>query len=601
MVDSAGRDRLTGLANWQQFTSRAARALGRASGEGGATAVVVVDIDQFHRFNDEFGHSAGDLLLQEVARRLETLFGPDSSVEGPDDTVGRLGGDEFVVVCEGVADLASARSLCRSVAALFDGPVDLRGASVLVTAGVGLAMSTPGDADVEKLLSKAQSALRRSKELGRGAQTVFAPDTGGVDRDDRGQELQQALVNGQLCLHYQPKVALDNDVIVGVEALVRWQHPQRGLVFPGAFIPLAEESGLIGPIGAWIIEEACRQANRWRQSYPDRPALVVSVNVSPRQFDAGLVDIVGRALLSAGTDPATLCLEVTESVLMDDVESSVDILRRLARLGVLLSMDDFGTGYSSLARLKRFPLNELKIDKSFVDGLGRDADDTAIVAAVIAMAHALDLCVVAEGVETDEQLQRLRTLGCEQAQGYYFARPGPAEAIDTMLNAAMGAGGFDRNASLHPLDAASPPYHPVRVLVVDDDAVVRQFVVMTLTMVGFEVHEAEGGVSAVSTAARIGADCILLDLSMPGMSGLEVCRALRMEPATAKSTIVILTATDESADKVDSFSAGADDYITKPFSPRELTSRVHGAIRRRREAAQLLDTHLGTGVAASKT
>lgn len=406
-----------------------------------------------------------------------------------------------------------------------------------------------------------------------------------------GRELRQAFAGGQLRLHYQPKVALENDVMVGVEALLRWQHPQRGLVPPGAFIAVAEQTGLIVPIGAWVIEEACREASRWRRSYPGRPALVVSVNVSPRQFGAGLVDVVGRALTAAATDPGTLCLEVTEGLLMDDDEGSIEILHQLARLGVLLSLDDFGTGFSSLVRLKRFPLNELKIDKSFVDGLGHDPDDTAIVAAIVALAHALDLCVVAEGVETDEQLQRLRTLGCEQAQGYYFARPGPPEAIDLILNAETGGGWFDQNQPSHPDDSASLPYHPVRVLVIDDDAAVRQLVVMTLTMVGFDVHQADGGAAAVSTAAQIGADCILLDLSMPGMSGLEVCRALRKEPATAKTTIVILTATDDAADKVDSFSSGADDYITKPFSPRELASRVHAAIRRRREAAQLLDTH----------
>jgi diguanylate cyclase (GGDEF)-like protein len=590
MADPARPDRLTGLASWHEFTSRAAGALGRATRDGCSTAVLVVDIDRFHHFNDRFGHETGDLVLVEVARRLAALFGRHLGVEGPGDTVGRLGGDEFVVVCEGVADVAAARCLCRAVAAVFESPVDLDGGSVLVTAGVGVVLAAPGQADVEELITKAESALRRSKKSGRGGQTVFAADMRRDEGDDGGQELHQALVGGELRLYYQPKVALDNDVMVGAEALLRWQHPQRGLVLPGAFIPLAEDTGLIVAIGAWVIEEACREATRWARSYPDRPALVVSVNVSPRQFGAGLVDVVAGALSLAATEPSTLCLEVTESLLMDDVEGAIGILHQLAGLGVLLSMDDFGTGYSSLARLKRFPLNELKIDRSFVEGLGRDADDTAIVAAVIALAHALDLSVVAEGVETGEQLQRLRTLGCEQAQGYYFARPGPPEAIDTMLNAEMGAGRLDQSVLRHPSGTASQPYHPARILVIDDDPSVRQLVVMSLTAVGFEVHQADCGSGAVSTAMLIGAECILLDLAIPGMNGLDVCRALRSDPATANSTIVILTGTDDAADKVNAFSAGADDYITKPFSPRELASRVHAAMRRRREAAQLLDT-----------
>ena len=595
VADPGLHDPLTGLANWHLFATRAAAGLARAAQGTAPTAVVVVDIDQFHHFNDQFGRETGDLVLVEVARRLAAMFDTTGTVARPGDTIGRLGGDEFIVICENVADLAAARILGRRVAEQFREPVELLGGAVLVTARVGVALAAPGRSDVEELIVDAESAMRRSKQRGRGAHTVFAAEMRDTDNDtdEAARALQRALPAGELRLFYQPKIALDSDEIVGTEALLRWQHPQRGLVPPADFIPLAEQTGLIVVIGAWVIAEACRQASRWRHSFPDRPPLVVSVNVSPRQFGPGLVDVVTAALSAATADPKALCLEVTESVLMDDVVGSVAILEELAALGVAVSIDDFGTGYSSLAYLKHFPLTELKIDKSFVDGLGHDSDDTAIVAAVIALAHALDLCVVAEGVETAEQLQRLRTLGCEQAQGYHFARPGPPETIDDMLNAAAVASWHHRPRPENTGDVdTAETYRPERILVVDDDADVRLLVVMSLTAVGFEVHQAEDGFTAIAAARHATPDCVLLDLNMPGVGGLDVCRSLRHEASTADCTIIMLTAADDASDKIDAFSAGADDYITKPISPRDLTSRVHSAIRRRHGAAgrQAVDT-----------
>jgi CheY-like chemotaxis protein len=254
------------------------------------------------------------------------------------------------------------------------------------------------------------------------------------------------------------------------------------------------------------------------------------------------------------------------------------VLRDLAALGVSLSIDDFGTGYSSLSYLKQFPVDELKIDKSFVQGLGEDPNDTAIVAAIVAMAHALDLCVVAEGVETSDQLDRLRTLGCEQAQGYLFARPQPGPDVAGFL--VTGAVVWEQQADTT-AGAEVARYHADRVLVVDDTPEVRQLARMSLAAVGFEVHEAAEGTAAMSMARQIRPDCIVLDLMMPGLSGLELCRLLRQDPATASCTIVMLTANDDPEDKVEAFSSGADDYIVKPFSPRDLSSRVQSAMRRR--------------------
>lgn len=582
--DPGHLDPLTGLAGWDLFALRATAALDRAARAGASTAVLVVDIDEFHRVNNERGHEAGDRVLAEVARRLQAGFRPGDEVGRPGATVARLGGDEFVILCEDVRDTAAARSLGRRVTALLEGPVHLAEDEVPVTAAVGVTLSAPGVGDVDECVGQADAAMRRGKLQGRGTHTMFSEDM--VEADDRQRvagDLERGLDAGEMRLHYQPKVALDSDRIVGVEALLRWQHPERGLRPPLEFIPLAEKTGLIVPIGTWVIEEACREAARWQRSFPDRPALVVSVNVSARQFVPGLIDVVAAALSASGAEPGSLCIELTEAFLMDDTDGALVILHELAALGVVLSIDDFGTGYSSLARLKRFPMHELKIDKSFVDGLGRNTDDTAIVSAVVAMAHALELSVVAEGVETVDQLEQLRVLGCEQAQGFYLARPGPPDAIDALLRAETNLGWRSHAPDGRWSDAGAETYRPNRILVVDDAANVRQLARMSLSAVGFEVHDAADGTTALATARRVAPDCILLDLALPDMRGLDVCRALRADPTTAACTILILTVTDHAVDKVEAFSSGADDYIIKPFSPRDLVSRVHAAMRRRRE------------------
>ena len=575
-------DPLTGLANWHLFADHAAAALARAARRCWSTALLVVDVDEFHTINDRFGRAFGDVVLGEVAHRLSAGFRPYDTLARPADTLSRLGADEFVIVCEDVSDAAAARSLGHRVLDLLQGPVGPPGRELVVTAAVGVALAEPGETDVEQLISEADNAMRRAKRDVGTARVVFAddePDDPGGDLRSAQRALHEALVNGELRLRYQPKVALESDRIIGAEALLYWQHPERGMVPPGEFIPLAEETGLIVAIGSWVIEEACREAARWRRSFPDIPPLVVSVNVSSRQFGPELVDVVRHALSASGAEPAVLCLEVTESILMDDTGESVRILQELAGIGVSLSIDDFGTGYSSLSYLKRFPLHELKIDKSFVDGLGVNDEDTAIVAAIVAMAHALDLWVVAEGIETADQLQRLRTLGCEQAQGYHLARPGPPEAFDLLVRAETSSG--RRNHAQGP--DGSDGYHPSRILVVDDDGDMRMLARTSLAAVGFDVHEAVDGPSALVSAMGISPDCVLLDVAMPNMSGFEVCRALRSEPAAAACTIVMLTINNEPDDKIEAFSAGADDYIVKPFTPRGLVSRVQDAMRRRRE------------------
>jgi EAL domain-containing protein (putative c-di-GMP-specific phosphodiesterase class I) len=310
---------------------------------------------------------------------------------------------------------------------------------VPVTAAVGVALARPGHADVEELIAQAETAMREARRRGPGAHAIFGRDISDVDsaKGAAVSDLRRGLDAGELQLYYQLKVALDGDRIVGAEALLRWRHPDRGLVPPLEFIGIAEQSGLLEPIGKWVIGEACRAAAHWGRSFPERPALVVSVNISACQFRPELVNTVADALSASGIEPAALCLEITESLLMENLEGSAVILSELDALGIALSIDDFGTGFSSLARLKNFPLDELKIDKSFVDGLGNSHQDSSIVDATITLAHALGLTTTAEGVETVRQNEILTELGCDKAQGYLIYRPETAEAMAETLRRSL--------------------------------------------------------------------------------------------------------------------------------------------------------------------
>ena len=403
-------------------------------------------------------------------------------------------------------------------------------------------------------------------------------------RFDDEHDLRQAVERGELRVAFQPKIALATDRVVGVEALVRWDHPRRGAIPPASFIPLAEATGLIVPIGAWVLRQACEQGVRWHALALGLSGPMVSVNLSARQLDGSLLTTLRTVLAETGFDPTYLCLEVTESMVMGDPEIAIGLLHQIKALGISISMDDFGTGYSSLAYLRRFPLTELKIDKSFVDGLGRDPESTAIVAAVMGMAHAMDLSVVAEGVETSAQRDALRALGCDEAQGYYYARPQAADRIDELLTKSRIDG--DRARLAHPQGTAE--WGAGTIVIVDDAPEVRLHARMSLTSAGFGVHEAESGEGAIDLVRRVRPDCVLLDMHMPGMSGLDVCRILRADVATRDVTVVMLTADGKAAEKAEAFALEADDYIVKPFVPRDLVSRITAAIRRRTEATALV-------------
>ena len=425
----ASHDPLTGLPNRSLVVDRLDQALARSTRSDGRVTVLFVDLDRFKLVNDSFGHSVGDGVLLCVSERLRAAVRPA-------DTVGRLAGDEFVVVCEGLSD-REALEVAERLAAAVAEPIVLEGRESVLTASIGIAHGEPGSR-AEEMLRDSDVAMYRAKERGRSRIELYDADMRRrmLDRVETERSLRTAIGAGELRLHYQPIVALDGWTVVAAEALVRWEHPERGMVQPAEFVSLAEESGLILPLGRWVLGEACRQLAAWRAD--GRPDLRVTVNLSARQFaDPSLIDVVAEALARAGLPGDALWLEITESVLMEEVEATADTLLALKRLGVRLSVDDFGTGYSSLSYLKRFPVDVLKIDRSFIDGLGTDPEDGAIVLAIMSLAQALRLDVIAEGVEHFHQLEALHHLGCGAVQGYLLARPGPADTLPFLAPPAL--------------------------------------------------------------------------------------------------------------------------------------------------------------------
>jgi diguanylate cyclase (GGDEF)-like protein len=421
------RDPLTGLPSRVLFLSRLSTALERIDRRPGTkVAVLFLDLDRFKVINDSLGHSAGDELILAVAERLRHSLRRQ-------ETIARFGGDEFAILCEEVDDDQDAIAIAERLLKSFSLPFQLGHGEAMSAASVGIAVTADARQDGEDLVRDADAAMYRAKQSGGGRCMLFDEVTRqrALDRLHTENALRRGIESGELHVFFQPEVAIGSGEIVGLEALVRWQHPERGLVLPGEFIALAEETGLIIPIGRWVLLESCRQARRWQDR---RPSLTMKVNVSARQLvDKGFPQTVAEVLEETGMEPTLLCLEVTESVLLEDPDTTSRTLSQLKALGVKVAVDDFGTGYASLEYLRRFPVDCVKIDRSFVRGLPNSADDIAIVNAVIELGHALNLSVTAEGVETDEQLGKLQLAGCDTAQGFLFSRPVEAEVIDRLL------------------------------------------------------------------------------------------------------------------------------------------------------------------------
>jgi diguanylate cyclase (GGDEF)-like protein/PAS domain S-box-containing protein len=425
-------DPLTDLPNRALFADRLHQVLSRR-GRSAATAVYFLDVDRFKRINDSLGHAAGDEVLREVARRLR-------SVLRPEDTIARFGGDEFTILCESVGGVLEAVGIADRLQRPLRQPLRAGGAELRLSASIGVALAEPGEGvDDERLIEDADAAMYRAKERG-GARTELF-DTAMRDRAVAAlaveQELQRALEQGELRLFYQPAVDLMRGTLAGAEALVRWEHPARGLLTPDKFLGVAEESGLIVPVGAWVVEEACRRLAEWRDR-PEGSDLRLSVNLGARELThPDAVTTVLGAVRRSGVDPAALTIEVTESTAMADSDTGFRALRDLSGEGLRVAIDDFGTGYSSLDQLRRMPVDVVKVDRSFVQGMSDDPTDRELVAAVIGMGHALNLTVIAEGIETHEQAATLRQLGCELGQGFLYARPLPASELDDVLVAGV--------------------------------------------------------------------------------------------------------------------------------------------------------------------
>ncbi len=424
----AGHDALTGLLSREKFVEQLGAALERRAEQPGRVAVLFIDLDNFKVVNDSLGHGAGDRLLDAVAERLRAIVRPE-------DTLARFGGDEFTVLMHDVRNERHALHIAERVQHALNAPILIDGAQRFVSASVGISLDGDDHETAEELLRDADVAMYRAKELGRSRSSIFdvAMRHQAVERLDLEVGLRDVVARGELELRYQPQVALDGEELRGVEALLRWRHPKLGVIGPDRFISLAEQTGLIVPIGEWVLEEACRRLVAW-----NAPELRIAVNISPYQLasSAGLADAVEAALERSALEAGRLCLEITETALLVEDAGMMATLAKLKRLGVRLAIDDFGVGHASLAHLRTLmPIHTLKIDRLFVAGMVRDRKDDAIVAGVIRLAHSLGLDVVAEGVETAEQALRLRGHGCQLAQGYHFGRPLHAEDLRELLDA----------------------------------------------------------------------------------------------------------------------------------------------------------------------
>jgi len=438
----AYHDGLTGLPNRTMLMDRLGLALSQAQRLEQQVAVIYIDLDRFKPVNDSLGHAVGDRLLQEIARRLRATLREN-------DTVARVGGDEFQVVVCNVAGATGAARIAEKLMRALGEPFTLEGQELHVTASLGVSLFPRDGASGELLLKFADIALYEAKGEGRNAYRFFSPE---MNAQAHGRlrlenDLRRAVERNELELHYQPQLDLAIGEVCAVEALVRWRHPERGLVLPNQFIPMAEETGLVLGIGEWVLDEACRQVAQWQRDglVSGSAPLRVAVNISARQLQRpGLDGAVRRALAQSGLPAECLELEITESSVMLDPQHAQSVLQSLRELGVQLSIDDFGTGYSSLAYLKRLPLDRLKIDRSFIGGIPTDSDDAAIVETIIVMTHKLGLRVIAEGVETLEQRLQLVRQGCDEMQGFLLAHPVPASELPPLLaklkTAAVGAG-----------------------------------------------------------------------------------------------------------------------------------------------------------------
>ena len=572
LTHQASHDSLTGLPNRMLLRRRLERALAAIETSQQHVTLMMLDLDGFKEVNDSFGHSAGDQVLVQVARRVVT------SVRDV-DVVARLGGDEFaVLLVHGPDDNAIA--IARRVLAALELPLNLRMTTVGVAASIGIA--TGGLADsADELLRNADLAMYAAKGAGGNGYALYKPmmHTAVAERVRVENALRTAWLTGALIVHYQPIVDLKDGRLVSVEALARWRHPDGDVVPPSVFIPIAERTGLIIPIGARVLDEACQRLAGWQRDYRGTEELTMSVNVSPRQlYSDDLVEIVGEALRSSGIKPQCLILEVTETAMTEDMDGAIKILSRLKALGVRMAIDDFGVGASSLARLRRLPVDVVKIDKSLVDHVPDGHVASSVLDAVVGVVKALQLRTVIEGVERADQAEHLRASGYDLAQGYHFARPMEAAAIERALADAQGTGG----TVVFPLATAPSrvALQPARsrVVVVDDDESVGATACRILERNGMRAVLAQTIREAIAELSKH-TEAMVVDIGMPDGDGWDLITHVRESPDHARMPIVVMTGLLDSAEVLNrAYDLGCE-YLGKPFAPEALIAKVASAGR----------------------
>ncbi len=555
-------DALTGLPNRSRFREQACEALRSAQRHQRRVAVICLGLDGFQSINENLSYQVGDSVLEILAHRLHAHLRAG-------DLIARLGGDQFGFVLNEQDSPWDVSRATRRLIELAARPMVVDGHDVFLGASAGIAVYPDDGADWDHLLYRAESALHDAKQAGGNSFRFFEAAANEQVRARLQTELalRQAVQEEQFEIHYQPKVSCRNGRVIGVEALVRWRHPQRGLLAPSEFIGVMEETGLVVALGNWVLQRACRQAAEWRAQGLD--AITVAVNLSARQLhEGGLLARVREALDDSGLAPGALELELTESMLMEDVEDTIATLRAIRALGVRLSVDDFGTGYSSLAYLKRFPLDAVKVDRSFVQDITADPDDVSITRAVITMAHALRLKVVAEGVETEGQLSLLVANRCDEIQGYYFSRPLPPDELAALLQ----SGRTLPQHLLHPDDRRRS------LLLVDDEPHILSAMQRVLRREGYEIHCAAGGTEALALLASQRIDVIVTDQRMPGMTGVELLRRARvLYPEAAR--IVLSGYTDLQSITAAINEGAVYKFLTKPWEDDQLRANIAEAFR----------------------
>jgi diguanylate cyclase (GGDEF)-like protein len=558
----AHHDGLTSLPNRSLLADRINQAILLAPRNNKQVAVIFVDLDNFKFINDSLGHDFGDELLKTAAQRL-------TGCVRRSDTVARQGGDEFVIVISVTEAEECVAAIAGKIREQITRPITSKGKELSVTCSMGISVFPKDGNDVQTLINHADVAMYRAKEMGGDNFQFFSEEMNArsVARLTMERHLRKALENNEFTLHYQPKVSLRSGLITGMEALLRWKNPELGMVSPARFIPLAEETGLIGPIGEWVLRTACMQNRAWQES--GLPPLRVAVNVSVRQFKhTDLTAVIGRVLRETGLYPHYLELEVTENAVIQNMDKMITTLNELKAMGIHLAMDDFGSGFASLYYMKHFSFDKLKLDCSFVSDITSNPDSSAIARAVIAMAHSLNLKVIAEGVETEGQLNYLRDHGCDEMQGYYFSRPVPAAEFAGLLQ--MG------HSLKFAADDASLPEKCI--LVVDDEENAVSAIERNLTLDGYRVLTAKSAAEGFDLLATNRVAVVIADQWMPEMNGSEfLSRVRKIHPDTVR---ILITGRGELESVTDAINYGAIfKFLTKPWDDEFLRGAVGEAFR----------------------